>query len=108
MADAHDHHEHHAGEEHGGGGAAAALISSPLDVIKTYLQTQGSLGVTFRGFMDTAKYVYRNAGVSGFFQGASARALYVAPSAAISWMTYEYAKFLLGIKDDSFHHHDHH
>ena len=70
-------------------GAVAAFISNPMDVVKTTLSTQGTLGLSHKGFSDTARYIYQTAGMSGFFNGASARMLYIAPSAAISWATYE-------------------
>mmetsp|Transcript_10096 Transcript_10096/g.30210 ORF Transcript_10096/g.30210 Transcript_10096/m.30210 type:complete len:330 (+) Transcript_10096:219-1208(+) len=97
-------------------GAVASLLTTPLDVIKTRLQTQdlgrqldarpaavpgrrglssmafsgtASEGVVYRGFADAAAATYRAEGLRGFYRGAAMRALAQAPSVAIVWTTYE-------------------
>lgn len=55
---------------------------------------------SLRGFRDAALYVFRSYGLRGFLRGTGARMMYAAPGAAISWMTYEWAKKLFGIPPD--------
>jgi hypothetical protein len=45
--------------------------------------------------MGAAQVVHRMTGMSGFFQGLSARVLYQAPSTAVSWSVYEFFKSYL-------------
>jgi len=89
-------------------GSLAAAVTTPLDVIKTRLQTQGmtraktSTGelhaapqkfkVRYQGFSDAFRAVYRAEGVQGFFRGMGPRMLQTGPSCALSWCAYESAK----------------
>lgn len=70
-------------------GAFAAGVTTPLDVIKTLLQTRGSaIDADIRnvkGIMDAAAIIKRNDGFKGFFRGARPRILTMMPSAALSW-----------------------
>lgn len=77
-------------------GASAAAISTPIDVIKTRLQTQGDI-IKYNGIVDTSKAILKKDGWSGFLKGTIPRMMYFAPSAAITWCVYEYIKFALGI-----------
>ena len=90
-------------EEHGvaeeliaGGlaGASAGLLSTPLDVVKTRIQTQGARGPGGGGLtaMEVVRRIWQREGARGFMRGASARVLYFMPSAAICWTTYETVK----------------
>ena len=99
----------HAGEEvlvHlASGGAAGALASSvttPLDVVKTRLQTQ-TIGLAATGrageasgiaayaqdVLPTMRRIAREEGSSALLRGLGPRVLYHTPSAAICWATYE-------------------
>ena len=77
-------------------GGFAAAATTPLDVIKTLLQTRGSSTDMeirqARGLFDSAALIWRREGASGFFRGMKARVLTAAPSTAICWSAYEVAK----------------
>lgn len=72
-------------------GGVAGLVSNPVDVIKTAIQT-----VQERGYKSMRSTVQRlMAGEKGyrvFMSGGSARAAYMVPSAAITWTVYEAIK----------------
>lgn len=99
-------------------GSLAAMVSTPLDVVKTHIQTRGMLtdvgpqlpqGAARRrivilrpkvhlkyplamGAYATFMHILRVDGARGLFRGAGARVLYFAPSAAVVWTTYESIK----------------
>ncbi|KAI7897310.1 mitochondrial carrier domain-containing protein [Mucor mucedo] len=88
-------------------GAVASSVTTPLDVIKTLLQTRGSsTDLEIRnatGFKDAARIIYNRHGLMGFFRGFRPRVLTNMPSTAISWSVYEYFKwFLSSDRDDKF------
>ncbi|KAE8750964.1 hypothetical protein FOCC_FOCC002392 [Frankliniella occidentalis] len=74
-------------------GGVAAAITTPLDVCKTLLNTQQAAKTD--GFLEAVRTVYRLGGLQGFFRGLVARVLFVCPSTAICWSTYELFKYLL-------------
>lgn len=81
-------------------GASAAAITTPLDVVKTVLQTKGILAtpeasLKLNSFMDGVKYIYNNNGLAGFSRGMRPRIIANMPSTAICWTSYEMAKFYL-------------
>mmetsp|Transcript_35450 Transcript_35450/g.72493 ORF Transcript_35450/g.72493 Transcript_35450/m.72493 type:complete len:466 (+) Transcript_35450:103-1500(+) len=88
-------------------GAASKFIAStityPIQVIKTRLQQRsqvvefseatGEIIVTKReyaGVADCVGRIWRNEGIVGFFKGCVTNAIRVAPSAAITFVTYEF------------------
>ncbi|KAF8424061.1 mitochondrial carrier domain-containing protein [Tirmania nivea] len=77
-------------------GAAAAAITTPLDVIKTLLQTRGtSTDLRIKncsGLLDAAKIIREKGGMRGFFRGLRPRIVTTMPSTAICWTSYEMAK----------------
>lgn len=77
-------------------GGFAAAATTPLDVIKTLLQTRGSSNDNeirhARGLMDAGRIILRREGMAGFFKGMKARVVSAAPSTAICWSAYEVAK----------------
>ncbi|CAO3587463.1 unnamed protein product [Absidia cylindrospora] len=92
-------------------GAVASSLTTPLDVVKTLLQTRGQShdarirGAT--GFMDAVTIIKERYGVRGFFRGFKPRVLTNMPSAAISWSVYEYFKWLLQSSVSHHHGQDH-
>uniref|UniRef100_A0A1A9Z9K8 Mitoferrin n=1 Tax=Glossina pallidipes TaxID=7398 RepID=A0A1A9Z9K8_GLOPL len=85
----------------GAAGACAAAVTTPLDVVKTLLNTQET-GLV-KGMIEAMKKIYIMAGPKGFFKGLSARVLYSMPATAICWSTYEFFKFYLcGIEREQY------
>ncbi|ODV84103.1 hypothetical protein CANARDRAFT_9095 [[Candida] arabinofermentans NRRL YB-2248] len=74
-------------------GAAAAAVTTPLDCIKTVLQTKSIKNVN--GFMSAAKGLYEVGGSRAFLRGLKPRVIFNMPSTAISWTAYEMAKAYL-------------
>ena len=104
-------------------GFTAAATTTPLDRIKTYLQTQqltpacsvasvppescplkeraaaSGKVVVIRNWKQAALRIYTNEGAVGFFRGMLPRVLSHTPAVAISWTTYETAKKYLKLLD---------
>ncbi|KAG0182472.1 Fe(2+) transporter [Apophysomyces sp. BC1021] len=80
-------------------GAVASSVTTPLDVVKTVLQTRGnSNDIRVRnvsGLMDAVAIIKERYGIRGFFRGFKPRVLTHIPSAAISWSVYEYFKWFM-------------
>lgn len=104
-------------------GLVASAVTTPLDRIKTALQTQQLAPVCRRGlpreactlknafivkhvnWRQAATSIWREEGAAGFFRGLTPRVLSHTPAVAISWTTYETAKqYLLSSYDDRRHH----
>lgn len=109
-----------------GAGAVAAALTTPLDVCKTYLNTQecclaptggptctlprnssatpGTLGnaaiVTeeAKGLTSAIRVIYLRGGWSAFFNGLTPRVLYQMPSTAVAWSCYEFFKYFFAGK----------
>ncbi|KAF2220045.1 mitochondrial carrier domain-containing protein [Elsinoe ampelina] len=77
-------------------GGIAAAVTTPLDVIKTLLQTKGNSTDReirgAKGLFNAAGIIARREGAKGFFRGMNARVVTAAPSTAICWSAYEVAK----------------
>ncbi|KAJ5679710.1 hypothetical protein N7462_007954 [Penicillium macrosclerotiorum] len=77
-------------------GAFAAGITTPLDVVKTLLQTRGLAESeeirSARGLFNAAAIIKRQFGWSGFLRGMRPRIISTMPSTAICWTSYEMAK----------------
>lgn len=95
-------------------GACAAIVTTPLDVCKTLLNTNeqcaGAVaagvpslrgGRIFFAIGYAARTVYRQAGWRGFLKGWQARTLFTAPAGAISWSVYEAFKHFLSVTESS-------
>jgi len=70
-------------------GGAAAAVTTPLDVIKTLLQTRGTVtDAEIRnasGLLQAARIIKQRNGWGGFFAGLRPRILQTMPSTAICW-----------------------
>ncbi|EMR08421.1 hypothetical protein PNEG_03257 [Pneumocystis murina B123] len=77
-------------------GALAAAITTPLDVVKTLLQTRGtSFDQEIRhckGLKDAIRIIYKKHGMKGFMRGLKPRVVTATPSTAICWVSYEAGK----------------
>ncbi|KAH0845816.1 hypothetical protein AYO21_09666 [Fonsecaea monophora] len=77
-------------------GAFAAGITTPLDVIKTLLQTRGLSQQAeirnVRGLVHAASIIKKEFGWRGFMRGWRPRIITTMPSTAICWSSYEMAK----------------
>ncbi|KAF7723936.1 Fe(2+) transporter [Apophysomyces ossiformis] len=86
-------------------GAVASSVTTPLDVVKTVLQTRGhshDMRVrNVRGLMDAMSIIKERYGIRGFFRGFRPRVLTHMPSAAISWSVYEYFKWFMDANNNS-------
>ena len=70
-------------------GAFAAGLTTPLDVIKTLLQTRGTAHDqeirSAKGLVEAASIIKRQHGWAGFFRGLRPRIITTMPSTAICW-----------------------
>lgn len=84
-------------------GAVASSVTTPLDVVKTLLQTKGSSKDAeikhCSGFREATHIIYNRHGIKGFFRGFKPRVLTNMPSTAISWSVYEYFKWFLASEE---------
>ncbi|KAM9807938.1 mitochondrial glutamate carrier 1 [Neosynchiropus ocellatus] len=71
-------------------GSIAAVAVTPLDVIKTRLQTlqKGEGEDSYKGIVDCARRILRREGPSAFLKGATCRALVIAPLFGIAQGVY--------------------
>lgn len=69
-------------------GALAGAATTPMDVVKTRLQTQSGHRA-YLGVVGTVRRIVREEGARSLFRGFAPRVLLTAPSAAVSWGTYE-------------------
>lgn len=79
-----------------GAGALAGLVNtlilSPLDVVKTRLQVQGSSSFAtrrYRGLFHALRSMAREEGIQSYYRGLSASLWAFVPNWAIYWYTYE-------------------
>ncbi|OAA57945.1 calcium dependent mitochondrial carrier protein [Niveomyces insectorum RCEF 264] len=80
-------------------GAFGASVVYPLNVLRTRLQTQGTVmhPPTYTGIWDVAHRTLANEGVRGLYKGLTPNLLKVAPALSITWVVYENSKKFLGL-----------
>lgn len=76
-------------------GGTAAFCTTPIDVIKTTLQTRNLTGGQLSGMREAAILLLRERGWRAFLMGAVPRAVTFIPGTAICWYVYEYFKWFL-------------
>jgi hypothetical protein len=91
-------------------GSLAAFCTTPLDVVKTRLQTQDEKlvisrlnndntvsynKIPYNSIRETVVQIFKEEGIRGLWRGAVPRMLFFLPGAAVSWSTYEHIKKLL-------------
>ncbi|KAK2025405.1 mitochondrial carrier [Colletotrichum zoysiae] len=81
-------------------GAFGASVVYPLNVLRTRLQTQGTVmhPATYTGIVDVAQQTLKNEGMRGMYKGLTPNLLKVAPALSITWVVYENTKRLLGLE----------
>ncbi|EGC31873.1 hypothetical protein DICPUDRAFT_156209 [Dictyostelium purpureum] len=94
------------------GGVLTSFLVTPLDVVKTRLQTQDkpiSTGLNnqqhnkhlFKGTLDAFKKIYKNEGIFTFWRGLTPSLLMTVPNTTIYFTSYEYIKEFLYQYGDS-------
>jgi solute carrier family 25 iron transporter 28/37 len=77
-------------------GGFAAGLTTPMDVIKTMLQTRGTSSDAelrnVNSFSGGCRVLYQREGFRGFFKGVRPRVVTTMPSTAICWSAYEFSK----------------
>lgn len=80
-------------------GGFAAALTTPMDVVKTMLQTRGNATDaelrTVNGFGAGCRLLYQREGFRGFFKGVRPRVVTTMPSTAICWSAYEASKYVI-------------
>jgi hypothetical protein len=80
-------------------GGFAAALTTPMDVVKTMLQTRGSASDAalrnVNGFVEGCKLLHQREGYRGFFKGVKPRVITTMPSTAICWSGYEACKYVV-------------
>jgi solute carrier family 25 (mitochondrial phosphate transporter), member 23/24/25/41 len=81
-------------------GAFGASVVYPINVLRTRLQTQGTVmhPPTYTGIADVARRTVQNEGVRGLYKGLTPNLLKVAPAMSITWICYENGKKMLGLQ----------
>ncbi|CAF0835217.1 unnamed protein product [Adineta steineri] len=82
-----------------GAGAISAFLATPLDVIKTRLQTLENKN-RYSGFIDCTTKIMSEEGASAFFKGSLLRVMVIAPLFGIAQMVYYLglAEAMMGLK----------
>jgi solute carrier family 25 phosphate transporter 23/24/25/41 len=80
-------------------GAVGASIVYPLNVLRTRLQTQGTVmhQSTYTGIVDVAVKTVRKEGYRGLYKGLTPNLLKVAPALSITWLVYEKSKKFMNL-----------
>lgn len=76
------------------GASVASVATSPLDLVKTRLQVQGSNPALFDydGPLDALRKILRREGPRALFDGVLARVIWLTPRLSIAVPTYEFLK----------------
>lgn len=72
-------------------GGCSAYLTTPLDVIKTRLQVQGSTS-KYNGWLDAITKTWASEGVRGLFKGSVPRIIWYIPASAFTFMAVEFLR----------------
>ncbi|KAG7955055.1 hypothetical protein I3843_11G051600 [Carya illinoinensis] len=72
-------------------GGFSAYLTTPLDVIKTRLQVQGSTA-RYNGWFDAIRTVWMTEGIKGMFRGSVPRIAWYIPASALTFMAVEFLR----------------
>ncbi|KAJ4713191.1 putative Mitochondrial carrier protein [Melia azedarach] len=72
-------------------GGFSAYLTTPLDVIKTRMQVQGST-VRYNGWLDAIHKIWKTEGVKGMFRGSIPRITWYIPASALTFMAVEFLR----------------
>lgn len=80
-------------------GALGASVVYPLNLLRTRLQSQGTVlhPRTYTGIMDVTRQTIQGEGVRGLFKGITPNLLKVVPAVSITYVVYENSKKALGL-----------
>lgn len=81
-------------------GSIGATVVYPINLVRTRIQTQNTAShpYSYTGFLDCMRKTKAREGWRGFFRGLGPNLAKVAPSVSISYLVYEHAKHLLGLR----------
>ena len=79
------------------GGVVAATLATPVDVVKTRVQTKGASKI-YKGVADCARKTFAEEGWRAFFKGGLMRAAVLGPLYAVALLAFEVQKKYLGAK----------
>jgi solute carrier family 25 S-adenosylmethionine transporter 26 len=85
-------------------GVATAVLTTPLDVVKTRLMTQGA-GGAYKGVLDCFARVVREEGPRALFRGVQPRVLWIGMGGSVFFTCLEGAKKLMGVDTPAGHAH---
>ncbi|KAJ6839763.1 S-adenosylmethionine mitochondrial carrier protein [Iris pallida] len=80
-------------------GGFSAYLTTPLDVIKTRLQVQGST-IRYDGWLDAFQSIWKTEGLNGMFKGSVPRILWYVPASALTFMAVEFLREQFNEKSD--------
>ncbi|KAM7278723.1 hypothetical protein ACFE04_005857 [Oxalis oulophora] len=72
-------------------GGLSAYLTTPLDVIKTRMQVQGST-VRYKSWFDAIHKIWRTEGAKGMFRGSVPRVTWYIPASALTFMAVEFLR----------------
>jgi solute carrier family 25 phosphate transporter 23/24/25/41 len=81
-------------------GAFGASVVYPINVLRTRLQTQGTIQhpQTYEGIVDCWKKTVTKEGVQGLYKGITPNLLKVVPAVSITYIAYENSKKILHLR----------
>ncbi|MCO5607385.1 hypothetical protein L7F22_061581 [Adiantum nelumboides] len=69
-------------------GGSSAFLTTPLDIIKTRLQVQGSTK-RYKGWGDAMATIWKEDGFMGFWKGSLPRVIWYLPACAVTFMSWQ-------------------